>query len=134
MPVELDYIAIFIAGLAYFVLGAIWYSPKVFGKAWMADQNLPADHKPVNPGLLFGGSFLVSVLVAFGIHYVMALGNISGLRGGLLTGLGIGIFIYAFLALPHYAFPARPQRLFLIDTGYSVAGCALMGAIIGLMA
>lgn len=42
---EISYIAIIVAAVAQFVLGAVWYSPLLFGKSWMkimgADQLSP---------------------------------------------------------------------------------------------
>jgi hypothetical protein len=35
MNLELNYTLIFLATLAQFVLGALWYSPLMFGKWWM---------------------------------------------------------------------------------------------------
>ena len=36
MPtVDINYLAVLIAALASYVLGALWYSPVLFGKLWM---------------------------------------------------------------------------------------------------
>ena len=37
---EISWIAIMAAGLSSMVLGAIWYAPPVFGKAWQAAAGL----------------------------------------------------------------------------------------------
>lgn len=41
---QIHYITIIIAALVQFILGALWYSPLVFGKWWM--QIMEADHIP----------------------------------------------------------------------------------------
>ncbi len=33
---DLNWLAVIVAALAYFAIGALWYAPPVFGKAWMA--------------------------------------------------------------------------------------------------
>jgi hypothetical protein len=33
---DLDWLAMIAAAIAYFVVGAAWYAPSVFGRAWMA--------------------------------------------------------------------------------------------------
>jgi hypothetical protein len=33
---DLNWLAVFVAALAYFAIGALWYAPPVFGKVWMA--------------------------------------------------------------------------------------------------
>ena len=30
-----NYLAVLVAGIVYFALGAVWYARPVFGKAWM---------------------------------------------------------------------------------------------------
>jgi hypothetical protein len=36
--------AVLIAGLSAFAVGGIWYSGPVFGKAWLQESNLSAEH------------------------------------------------------------------------------------------
>jgi len=33
---DLNWLAVLVAALAYFAIGALWYAPPLFGKAWMA--------------------------------------------------------------------------------------------------
>jgi hypothetical protein len=33
---DLDWLAVIVAAIAYFVIGAIWYAQPVFGRAWSA--------------------------------------------------------------------------------------------------
>jgi hypothetical protein len=35
---DLNWPAVIVAALAYFAIGAVWYAPPVFGKAWMAAE------------------------------------------------------------------------------------------------
>jgi hypothetical protein len=35
--------AVFVAALSGFAVGGIWYSPALFGNAWMADSKLTMD-------------------------------------------------------------------------------------------
>ena len=38
MDVKLNYLAIIAAAISTFVIGGLWYSPAVFGKAWMREN------------------------------------------------------------------------------------------------
>jgi hypothetical protein len=55
---EINWLAVLVSGLAYFALGALWYSPVLFSKKWIElgkiDINDPNAKKGV--GLMFGGS------------------------------------------------------------------------------
>ena len=36
----INWLAILVAAISAFVVGGIWYSPLMFGNAWMKDNNL----------------------------------------------------------------------------------------------
>ena len=38
--VEVNYVAVLAAAIASFVIGALWYSPMLFGKMWMKLSNV----------------------------------------------------------------------------------------------
>jgi hypothetical protein len=55
---ELNWIAVIVAGASSLVLGAIWYAPPVFGKKWMALAGLTEEQtKSGSMPLIFGGAF-----------------------------------------------------------------------------
>ena len=37
---SINWIAILVAGISAFVLGGVWYSPALFGKAWMTENKM----------------------------------------------------------------------------------------------
>ncbi|HQU56998.1 MAG TPA: DUF1761 domain-containing protein, partial [Chitinophagaceae bacterium] len=36
----INWLAVLVAGISSFVIGGIWYSPALFGNAWMKENNL----------------------------------------------------------------------------------------------
>ena len=40
MDLDINYLAIIVAAIIYYVGGAIWYSPLLFAKSWMAAVGL----------------------------------------------------------------------------------------------
>jgi hypothetical protein len=70
---DLKWPAIVVATIAYFALGAVWYSPPVFGKAWMRVSGIQTPESV----LLVSGYFdqqksepLVWVAILSGYHLV----------------------------------------------------------------
>lgn len=127
---SINYLAILVAALFSFVLGAIWYNPKVFGTLWMEENGFTEDDlKGANMGKIFGISFvlyLVSSLVL-----AIFLGPESDLIFGIMAGLFTAIaFIGTSIGI-NYLFERRSMKLWLINVGYATACYGVMGAILG---
>ena len=102
----------------------------------MAAAGLDCDENGKPKG---GGSpapFLVSALcmlsVAGMMRHMFTMAGIDGMGGSLVAGLGVGLFFILPWTAMNYAFAMRPRALTVIDGGYAVLGCALMGLILGL--
>lgn len=120
------------AALGGYVFGAIWYM--ALAKPWMqaAGIKMTADGKPDGNGsaLPFILSAVAMVLVAGMMRHIFALSGIDTVGKGLVSGLGIGLFFIAPWTMINYAYAGRPFKLTLIDGGYAVFGCAIIGAIL----
>ena len=86
---DLNWLAILVAAIAAFVLGGIWYSPKLFGTAWMQDVGLTEESAAEsNMALIFGGAFVLILIAAI---FLGATISNSDWLGGLHTGLVVGV-------------------------------------------
>lgn len=128
-------LSVIVAGAAAFVFGAVWYM--VLAKQWMAASGVPLgeDGQPANQKdpVPYITSFLGAVLVAGMMRHVFALSAIDTFGKGLLSGLGIGLFLVSPWIATFYSFGARPRKLILIDGGYATFGCAVIGAVLTLL-
>lgn len=130
----MGFLAVIAAGVAGFVFGAVWYT--VFAKPWMAvsgveldDTGQPANR--TNP-IPYITSILAAILVAGMMRHVFVLSGIDTVGEGLVSGLGIGLFLAAPWLATNYGFAGRPFRLTLIDGGYSTFGSAVIGTVLTL--
>lgn len=125
-------IAVLVAALVGYVLGAVWYM--LLSKPWMAAANVSLDAE----GKLKGGalpyvlSAIAMLLVAGMMRHVFALSSIDTWDKGLLSGLGIGLFFISPWIMINNAYSGRPFQLTLIDSGYAVLGCAAIGTVLTL--
>lgn len=124
-------VAVVLAAVAYFAIGAAWYS--LFSAEWLAGIGKTAQQVQADGGGVM--SFIVgflSVLVASAtLALLMRWTNTRGLVPGAKLGLCVAVgFIGAQLAL-NYGFEARSVALWLINTGYALIGLSVAGAIIG---
>lgn len=70
---SINWLAVLVAGLSALVIGGIWYSPGLFGKAWMKDSNLTEeDIKKGNKVKIFGFTAIFSMLMAINLAMFLA--------------------------------------------------------------
>ncbi len=130
----MDYVSVLVAGVAGFMFGAVWYT--VLAKKWMEASGVPLDEsgQPANRSdpVPYITSLLGAVLVAGMMRHTFELSGIDTVGKGLVSGLGIGLFLVSPWIATFYSFGARPRRLILIDGGYATFGCTVIGTVLTL--
>ena len=130
MP-EFNIWAVLTAAATSFVLGGLWYSPALFGKAWqreigLSDEQLAAG----NMALIFGVSFVLCLVAAF--VFAMFLGPRPPLALGLGAGFSAGLcWVGASFGI-NYLFERKSLKLFAINAGYHTLQFTLIGLILAL--
>jgi hypothetical protein len=127
-------VAVFVAALAGFGFGALYYG--MLSKPWMAASGikLGPDGKPANgsspsPYII---SAIAILIVAGMMRHVFAMSGLGTVIEGLMGGIGIGLFfITPWIALNN-AYTMRPMMLTVIDGGYATLGCAIIGVVLTL--
>ncbi|MEM9404001.1 MAG: DUF1761 domain-containing protein [Pseudomonadota bacterium] len=127
----LNWLAVVVAALSAFMIGAIWYGP-LFGKAWQRSSGLTdEDIQQGHPGKIYGGAFVLNIIAAFGMGMVIQLHPSPDLGSGLNIGALIGLAFVATTFGINYLFAQKPLRLYLIDAGYMVVLMSIMGTVLG---
>ncbi len=134
----LNWLAVVIGTVVYFLLGAVWFAPITpIGKAWVK----AAAYESPTTGALSTNAFYVIPLVTC-LVMVTALAllasaiGVGDLGGGITLGLVVGVGIAVPLLLTTAAFEFQKPQPFtwgLIDASYHAVGLTIAGAIIGLM-
>jgi len=127
----INYFAVLAAALSTFVLGGLWYSPLLLGKAWMlANGFTDADLQTFSKARMFGWSFLFSLVMALNLAMFLAgpTTNVTwGMAAGGLAGLGWVAMAIAIAGV----FENRSWKYIAINGGYMTVAFVIMGAIIG---
>jgi len=123
-------IAVLVAGIAYFVLGIIWYSEAVFGKQWMKMTGVK-EMKPTLVKLVAG--LVISVIPAYVLAGLIGMMGTVTLMSGLLAGLLAWLGFVGTLSLAPVLWEKKPLNLYLLNNAYNLVSFLLMGAIIALM-
>ncbi|MBL0183586.1 MAG: DUF1761 domain-containing protein [Chitinophagaceae bacterium] len=91
----LNWVAIGVAALAYFILGALWYSKVLFVKRWIADLKIDVNNPDAKKGMgmMFGGSFVMMLVQCLALAILAErLGIRGGEAGGWMSGIKLGAF------------------------------------------
>jgi hypothetical protein len=128
---SINYLAVLAAAVSTFVLGGLWYSPLLFGKAWMrANSFTDADLQTFSKARMFGWSFFFALVMALNLAMFLAgpTTNVTwGVAAGGLAGLGWVAMAIAIIGV----FENRSWTYILINGGYMTVAFVIMGAIIG---
>ena len=126
-----NWLAVLVAGISAFVLGGVWYSPALFGKAWMKENNLSVeDVQKGNKAKIFGWSFILSLVMAANLGMFISTPDMN-LSQGLMYGALTGVWIFCGIAIVGL-FEHKSARYIFINGGYMIVALTLMGAIIGI--
>ncbi|KNG93631.1 DUF1761 domain-containing protein [Pseudaestuariivita atlantica] len=126
-------LAVIVAGVAAFAFGAVWYM--AMASQWMAASGVPVkDGKPANSSnpVPYITGLIACILVAGMMRHMFVLGGIDTVAKGLVSGLGLGLFIVLPWFATCYAFAARPAKLTMIDGVYVTGGCTVIGIVLTL--
>jgi hypothetical protein len=139
MNIEVNYIAVLLAGIVSMLIGFLWYSPILFAKPWMklrgyTQESLKKAQKEM--GNLYALSFIVSLLTAFVLSHVMTLSQNFYQYPPLMTGLTTAFFMWIGFMFPvqvtSYIFGEKKWGLLMIDTGYQLASVVGMAIVLSL--
>ncbi len=131
----MEYISVLLAALAAFVFGAVWYT--ALSKPWMKAAGIPMkpDGTPDGNGspMPFVVLAVALILVSGMMRHVMAMSGLDTVSEGLMAGVGVGAFFITPWMAMNNAFGMRPWTLTLIDGGYAIAACTIIGLVLTLL-
>lgn len=124
--------AVLVCAVANLVVGALWYSPMLFYKAWLKENNFTEEmiKQKFNPLKMYGLSFVLSLIISYNLAFFLGDEKTNagwGAIAGFLAGFGFSALIFAVVAL----FEQRSWKYILINGGYITIYFTLIGFIIG---
>jgi hypothetical protein len=131
-----DYWAVFLAAVAAFALGAVWY--RIFASPWMAatgmtEEMIKGEAAGGRSPMPFLFAFIADLVMAFalyGIIWHVGGGHFAG-KSGVISGALCWLGFVITTMTVNNTFSRRKPILLVIDGGYWLVVLAVMGAIIG---
>ena len=128
---NINWLAVLVAALAYFFVGAIWYS-FLFKHSWirLTAVNVNDPNAKKGMGAMMFKSFILMIVASIGLAlFIMKINN-WGWMSGLKIGLVAGVCFCATAISNSYLYEKRPTGLHIINGLYNIVGCAVAGIVI----
>ena len=128
---DVNWLAILLATLVKFAIGAVWYSPVAFGPRWrtLAGVTPEAFRARMVPGMVT--DLLTSLVLAWVLANVLKFTGAVGLVPGARVSFFLWLGFVATSLLSTTVYEGRPIALFWINTCYWLVSMLIMGGLIG---
>ena len=129
---QVNWIAILVATIAYFIVGAIWYSKALFGVQWakLVGMDMNDPNKGKGMGKMLITTFLLILISCIGIALLVNRIDLvylpSAIKLGCLTGIGFATTAVAI----SFIYESRPTGIYFTDCGYHLLGHIIAAIIL----
>ena len=127
---DLNWVAVVIAALAYWVLGAIWYNDAVMGKKWREATGVDMS-KPTAQQIV--GNLALWFIAALALGLISTAIGADDVLDGLVLGLVVSFGFIVTNRINEHLYVGGKQALMKANAPYALIGFALMGIILALM-
>ena len=146
MSIQINWLAVFVASLSSFVIGAVWFGPKTFYPIWikLLRGKVPTERTEMSTGetlTMFGGTYVAALVqvatLAFAFSFIRLAASAFDAAQGAFYGFVLSVGFGAFASLSHRMFGHPGGRVFqslkvwLIEVGQDVVAVTVAGAILG---
>jgi hypothetical protein len=131
---RINYPAVFVSALAYWALGALWYSPLLFARPfiglmrWTPEQLASVESQGAGAQIVV--ALLTSLVLAYVLAHFVKFTGAETVKSGALTGFWLWLGFVATSNLETVLFESRPVGLYLINNGYHLVGLLGMGSLL----
>lgn len=131
---NINVVAIIVAALAYFILGALWFTP-LFGKLYDKALGTQRDKKQKWPPIYYLGPLGASILTACAVAILSSWLDITTLIDAVWLGLVIGAGVALSVSCNNAINPITPRPLMygLVTGSYHIMGIVLCAVVIELL-
>ena len=131
--IEINLLAVIVAAVVHFGLGGLWYSPLLFGKAWMKAIGMdPSDQETLKGGATRGYiiTFVGILVMAYVTAHMVDFAHATDIGTGLQTGFWLWLGYIATFSLTGIAFEGKSFKLYALNNAYQLVGLLVMATIL----
>src|SRR5687768_6229026 len=123
----MNWLAIVVATLAFFAIGALWYG-LLFGKAWQAETGVTERPQGAGVAKVMLGTLLAEFVVVVLVGHMFDFLDPEP-HGKMMLAVGLGLAVMTPAIAINYLHQRRSLKLFLIDASHFIVGMAAVGGV-----
>ncbi|MBN8520950.1 MAG: DUF1761 domain-containing protein [Alphaproteobacteria bacterium] len=128
LNLEINFFAFFASGIVAFLLGILWYHPKIMGARWLAVRGKKREDMDTSP-LPFVASFFLWVLTACFFSFLAQFLGINTAAGYFALSCLLWVAFAMPPALMGALYTGYPFEAVAIDTAYQLGGYYLIAIV-----
>jgi hypothetical protein len=130
-----NHLAVVVAALFNWLLGALWYSPFLFAPQWMKALNinpksLEQRKKALSMSTIMAVSFASLWVLSYVLAFVLELTSARTLGAGALTGFLLWLGFVATTSLSSVLYESKPVTVYWIYNAYQLIAIVLSAAVL----
>jgi hypothetical protein len=134
---DINYWAVLVAGIAPMILGAIWYSPMLFGNTWAKLAGVSQESAKKGAAKAYILMFILALVLAYIMaHFVDFAIQVYPERALWSVGLTTGFFAWLGFVVTtkgaQFLFAQKSWKYYLIDIGYHFVEFLAVGLILAI--
>ena len=130
---HINFLAVIVAAVVTFGIGALWYSPLLFGKQWMEFNAVSAEKAEAmrkNALKMYGITFVGYLMMAAMFAILLRMTHIDRLVGGAKLGFLLWLGFVATVGLTGSLYGGRSMKAYALDAGYQLVFLVVMGVLL----
>jgi len=132
--IDINLISVLIAAIVGMALGALWYSPLMFGNLWikLSGMNKKDIEKAKAKGMskAYLANFIAVIITAYVLSYLISLTQVIAIGEGILLSVMLWIGFVAPVILGSVLWEKKPVGLYILNVTYYLVQLIIMGIIL----
>lgn len=128
-PLTFNIVGLLAGVAAHMMIGMLWYSPLLFGNAWMRASKIKAGEVNMHSGHLIGAA-LIGFTLSLCLAYLNDAANLMTCRASIEHAL---LYWLAFVATSQFSqviWQKKSFELYMIEAGYWAVNLAVISCIV----
>lgn len=130
-------ISIFVSAVVGFAVGALWYSPILFGKKWMRLKQVKKDSFEDDMKTAMFKGFVIQLVMSYALYIFVIAFGVGSFFSGVAIGLYASLGLVGMNMLMDYVYEPNKtkssQQLLIITLSHRIVALSLMAGVIGLI-